>query len=67
MNPRLNVSLGVRWDCETDMLDQGYVTPANIVAGLQGKIPDGYFSDGNSRGAYSGEIQPRLGFTYDLT
>ncbi len=67
VNPRLNVSLGVRWDYETDMLDQGYVTPANIVAGLQGKIPDGYFSDGNSRGAYSGEIQPRLGFTYDLS
>ncbi|MGA7615846.1 MAG: TonB-dependent receptor [Thermoanaerobaculia bacterium] len=67
VNDRLNLNLGVRWDYETQMLDQNYVTPANIVAGLTGKIDSNYFSNGSQRSGYKGEIQPRLAFTYDLT
>ena len=73
VNNKLSLNLGVRWDYETHMLDQGYVTPANIVAGLTGKFtpPHGvsstdYFSTGSERKPYKDEIQPRLGFTYDL-
>jgi Carboxypeptidase regulatory-like domain/TonB dependent receptor len=66
VNPRLTINLGLRWDYETHQLDQSYVTPANIVAGLTGKIDSSYFSNGHDRPAYKNEIQPRLGFSYDL-
>src|SRR5438093_9700081 len=58
------------------MLDENYVTPANIVAALKGKsfafdgrtisIPDEYFSTGSERKPFKSEFQPRLGFAYDL-
>ena len=76
MNDKLTLDLGVRWDYESKMLDQGYVTPANIVSALKGKsfsfdgrtisIPDEYFSTGNEREPYKNMWQPRFGFTYDL-
>jgi len=76
VNPHLQLNLGVRWDYETHMLDENYVTPANIVAGLKGKsfpfdnrtitIPDEYFSTGSERKPYKSEYQPRLGFSYDI-
>jgi Carboxypeptidase regulatory-like domain/TonB dependent receptor len=66
VNNRLTVNLGLRWDYESHMLDENYVTPANIVAGLTGKISSDYFSNGSQRKAYKDEFQPRLGFTYDL-
>lgn len=67
VNPRLTINLGLRYDYETNQLDQDYVTPANLVAGLSGKIDSSYFSNGNNRSQYTNEIQPRLGFSYDLT
>jgi len=58
------------------MLDENYITPAFIVAGLKGKsfqfdnrtitIPDEYFSTGSERKPYKSEYQPRLGFVYDI-
>src|SRR4029079_2080201 len=65
-NPRLNLNLGLRWDYETDMIDKGYVTPANIVAGLTGKVDPSYFSNGSNRSSYKGEWQPRLGASFDV-
>ena len=65
-SPRLTVTLGLRWDYETHQLDDSYVTPANIVAGLSGKVDPSYFSNGNNRSQYKNEWQPRLGFSYDL-
>lgn len=67
VNNRLTVNLGLRWDYESHMLDENYVTPANIVAGLTGKISSDYFSNGSQRKPYKDEFQPRVGFTYDLT
>jgi hypothetical protein len=76
VNPRLTLNLGLRWDYESHMLDENYVTPANIVAALKGKtfafdgrtisIPDEYFSTGSERKPYKSEYQPRLGFAYDI-
>ncbi|HVT03189.1 MAG TPA: TonB-dependent receptor [Thermoanaerobaculia bacterium] len=65
-NNKLILNLGLRWDYETKQLDDSYVTPANIVAGLTGKVPSDYFSSGNDRSPYKKEIQPRLGFSYDI-
>lgn len=67
VNPRLTINLGLRYDYESNQLDQSYVTPANIVAGLTGKVDPSYFSNGHNRSQYKNEIQPRLGFSYDLT
>jgi hypothetical protein len=66
VNPRLQLNLGLRWDYETNMLDNHYVTPANIVAGLTGIVDPSYFATGNNRKPYRNEYQPRFGFSYDL-
>jgi outer membrane receptor protein involved in Fe transport len=66
VNDRLTLSLGLRWDYESHMLDENYVTPANIVAGLTGKVDSSYFSNGSQREPYKSEFQPRLSFTYDV-
>jgi hypothetical protein len=76
VNNHLTVNLGLRWDYETHMLDENFVTPANIVAGLKGKtfqfdgrsitIPDEFFSTGTERKPLKNEYQPRFGFSYDF-
>ena len=76
VNNNLTLNLGLRWDYESHMLDENYVTPANIVAALKGKtfqfdgrtisIPDEYFSTGSERKPFKSAFQPRLGFAYDL-
>jgi hypothetical protein len=76
VNNNLTLNIGLRWDYETHMLDEKYVTPANIVAALKGKtfqfdgrtisIPDEYFSTGSERKPFKSAYQPRLGFAYDL-
>src|SRR5262249_40541961 len=66
INQHFAATIGLRWDYETHMLDENYVTPANIVAGLTGKIDPSYFSNGSQRKAFKDEFQPRLGFTYDI-
>ncbi len=66
VNTHLTVNLGLRYDYESKQLDTGYVTPANIAAALAGKVDPSYFSNGNNRQQYKNEIQPRLGFSYDI-
>jgi hypothetical protein len=65
VNNHLIVNLGLRWDYESHMLDENYVTPADIVTGLTGKVDPSYFSNGSQRKPYKAEVQPRLGFSYD--
>jgi len=67
VNPRLTVNLGLRYDYESNQLDTSYVTPANIAAALAGKVDSSYFSNGNNRAQFKNQIQPRVGFSYDLT
>lgn len=65
--PRLTISAGIRWDYESNQLNNNYVTPANVVAAVSSFVPPNYFTDGDDRPAYTGAFQPRLGFSYDLS
>jgi outer membrane receptor protein involved in Fe transport len=85
---RLLLNLGVRWDYEETPSYLDFVTPADVVAGLNAIDPtadpalnqtyaqtlalggidiNDYISTGNNRDAFSSAIQPRVGFSYDLT
>lgn len=87
VNDRLLLNLGIRWDYEETPSYLDYVTPADVVAGLNavdtrpGAAPgqtyvqtlanggidvNDYISTGNNRDAFTGAIQPRVGFSYDL-
>ena len=71
--PRLELNLGVRWDVESNGLNNDYVTPPQVVSELGGRDdllifnPNDYFTDGDERPVFKGAIQPRLGFSYDLS
>ena len=76
VNDKLMLNLGVRWDYEKTPSYLGYVTPADVVAALQGWSNihnpasgidiDDYISNGHNRSAPKDEWQPRLGFSYDI-
>jgi outer membrane receptor for ferrienterochelin and colicin len=78
---RLSVNVGVRWDYESNMLNNDFVTPPALVAALQSAQTtvdgttyrltdvldlDKFTTDGNDRDPYYGMIQPRIGLSYDL-
>lgn len=65
--PRLALNLGLRWDVESNMLNNDFETPARARAELAGIVPDRYFTDGDDRETYYGAFQPRLGASYDVT
>jgi outer membrane receptor protein involved in Fe transport len=66
--PRVTVNAGVRWDYETDMLNNDYVTPAGVRAATAPFVDAGrYFTDGSDRPPFYGAWQPRAGLAYDLT
>ena len=65
--PRLTVNVGLRWDYETDMLNNNYVTPAAVRQNLSGLLPAYFFTDGSQRPAYKNMWQPRVGVSYDVT
>jgi hypothetical protein len=88
LTSQLELNMGVRWDYETNMLNNDYVTPAHIVTDLNaldtraGAAPgqtyaqslaigginiNNYISNGSSRKPFKGAIQPRFGFSYDVT
>lgn len=68
------LNLGLRWDYESNMFNNDYVTPANIAAALRsyagwaaaGINPEDYISNGDERDAFMGAIQPRIGVSYDV-
>jgi hypothetical protein len=63
---RLTIDAGIRWDYESNQLNNDYVTPANVVEATQGFVPARYFTDGDDRPGYKGAFQPRVGFSYDF-
>jgi outer membrane receptor protein involved in Fe transport len=63
---RLTINAGIRWDYETNQLNNDYVTPANVIAAVSSFVPPQYFTDGDDRPGYKKTFQPRLGFSYDV-
>jgi hypothetical protein len=71
---RLTINAGIRWDYETGMSNQDFVTPAAVrdsILLLRDSFfidvdPARYLTDGNDREAFTGAFQPRLGFSYAL-
>jgi outer membrane receptor protein involved in Fe transport len=64
--PRLTLNLGLRWDWESNGLNNDYVTPTNVVSAVSAFVPARYFTTGDDRPSFKGAWQPRLGFSYDL-
>jgi Carboxypeptidase regulatory-like domain/TonB dependent receptor-like, beta-barrel len=68
VRPRLTLNAGVRWDYESDMLNNDYVTPENVRAATAPFVdPSRYFTDGDDRPPFYVAWQPRVGLSYDLT
>jgi outer membrane receptor protein involved in Fe transport len=71
---RLTLNIGVRWDYIDNPTYTEYVTPANLVATLEGwaNIQNtdydyrNYISTGNNRDNVDDAWAPRLGFSYEL-
>ena len=80
---RLQVNAGIRWDYESNMLNNKYVTPSDVVnaantaqghdySGNVVKLGDiinlkDYISTGSNRPSYKAAFQPRLGFSFDVS
>ena len=69
ITPRLTLNAGLRWDYESDMLNNNYVTPPAVRAWAPNFNidPSQYLTDGSNRPPFYGAWQPRLGLSYDLT
>jgi outer membrane receptor for ferrienterochelin and colicin len=74
VNDHLTFNYGIRWDYESNMFDNNFVTPQNIVTALNnyqgwkaaGINPADYISTGHNRKPYLKEFQPRFGVSYDV-
>jgi hypothetical protein len=66
ITPRLTVNLGLRWDYETNGLNNSYVTPPLVRQELSQFFSPDYFTDGTNRPTYKNAWQPRIGFAYDI-
>jgi hypothetical protein len=68
VGPKLTVTAGLRWDYESDMLNNDYVTPDNVRTATAPFVDPGrYFTDGDDRPPFYGAWQPRVGLSYDLS
>jgi outer membrane receptor protein involved in Fe transport len=64
---RLTIDGGLRWDYESNQLNNDYVTPSNVVSAVQSFVPANYITDGDDRPAFTTGFQPRFGISYDLS
>ncbi len=74
VNQRLTLNFGVRWDYETNWLNNDHVTNpeyADSVRQFLGDHPyfaeEDYITDGDDRKDFWKAFQPRVGFSYDAT
>jgi hypothetical protein len=71
--------VGLRWDVESNPLNNDYVTPAEVRAAVEeladivartngpGFFPvENYLTDGKQRPVFLGAVQPRLGAAFDV-
>jgi hypothetical protein len=69
---KLQLNLGLRWDYESNMLNNDFVTAPALATALRGWTNnrdvnwDDYISTGSNRESFKGAFQPRVGFNYDL-
>lgn len=76
VNDRLTLSLGIRWDYERTPAYLDFVHPADAVNAVSpANYPNlinanydinDYISTGDNRKAFTGAIQPRIGFSYAI-
>lgn len=64
---RLQLNLGLRWDYETNALNKDYVTPLAQYATLQYLGLQNNISTGRERKPELDQIQPRVGFSLDVS
>lgn len=82
LTPNFEINAGLRWDYESNMVNNEFRSPDAVVSALQSaqrevdgtiyKLSDyldlnRFTTDGSRRDPYYGMIQPRLGFSYDVT
>mgnify|MGYP001583270405 CR=1 FL=1 len=73
VNEHLTLNLGLRWDYESNQMNNDFVTPADIVTAIRAHVGfnrawnvNDYISTGNNRDPFLGAFQPRFGFSYDV-
>jgi len=82
VTPRLQVNVGLRWQYESNQLNNDFETPPEVVAAANsaratdfsgnvvhlGDIIDleDYISTGSNRDSYKNAWQPRIGLSYDV-
>lgn len=80
VSSRLEINAGIRWDAETNLFNNEWVTPDSIRSQLGawtvpdsildvvgGDFPDNYFTRGREdRPMFLGAFQPRVGFSFDV-
>jgi hypothetical protein len=71
---KLVLNLGVRWDVETNMIDNSFVTTPAQATALRSFAtahpgffdPNAYITNGSQRNVFLGQFQPRIGLSYDV-
>lgn len=73
INEHWTVNVGIRWDYESNMLNNDFVTPTGVAAAMRAHVgfnkvfnANDFISTGSNREAFKGAFQPRLNFSYDV-
>ncbi len=76
ITPRFLLSLGIRWDYESSMLNADWRTPDSVrtqaapwllpIPGWESRTTDRFFADPAKRSPFLGAFQPRIGFSWEV-
>ncbi len=74
VNDHLTINAGIRWDYESNMMNENYITPGFVAQAIRnftgfknaGFNPEDFISTGSNRSPNDKMFQPRIGFSYDL-
>lgn len=74
VNEHLTINAGIRWDYESNMMNENYITPNFVAQAIRnftgfrnaGFNPEDFISNGSNRSPNDKMYQPRLGVSYDL-